>query len=45
MADKIIMMDSGQIRECGTHEELMALKGSYYELFQIQAASYREVSK
>lgn len=45
MADKIIMMDSGQICECGTHEELMALQGSYYELFQIQAASYREVSK
>ena len=45
MADKIIMMDSGKICECGTHQELMHLKGSYYELFQIQASSYREVTR
>ncbi|WP_164215651.1 peptidase domain-containing ABC transporter [Virgibacillus sp. YIM 98842] len=33
---KIIVMDNGAIRESGTHEELMARKGMYYELFNKQ---------
>jgi len=35
-ADKIIVIDSGQLKEMGTHEELMALQGIYYSLFQVQ---------
>jgi len=35
-ADKIIVMDKGEIIEQGTHEALMALKGSYFELFEKQ---------
>jgi ATP-binding cassette subfamily B protein len=35
-ADKILVMDKGEIIEQGTHEELMALKGSYFELFEKQ---------
>ncbi len=37
-ADSIIMMDQGSVVEQGTHEELMALKGRYYCLYQQQEA-------
>lgn len=35
-ADTILMMDRGVVAEQGTHEELMALKGRYYCLYQQQ---------
>lgn len=35
-ADKIIVIDHGQILEQGTHNELLNLKGYYYELYQNQ---------
>ena len=35
-ADEIAVVDDGRIRELGTHEELMALKGIYYDLYQLQ---------
>lgn len=39
-ADTIIMMDKGAVVEQGTHEDLMALKGRYYCLFQQQEGSF-----
>lgn len=38
-ANKIIVVDKGEILEMGTPEELMALKGKYYKLIQIQTMS------
>ncbi|VEP18687.1 Type I secretion system ABC transporter, HlyB family [Hyella patelloides LEGE 07179] len=38
-ADVIMMMDAGSIVEQGTHEELMAMKGRYYYLYQQQESS------
>jgi ATP-binding cassette, subfamily B, multidrug efflux pump len=35
-ADSIIVMHKGQIREAGTHQELLALGGIYYRLYQLQ---------
>ncbi len=35
-ADKIFVIDAGGILEAGNHEELMAKKGAYYELYQAQ---------
>jgi ATP-binding cassette, subfamily B, bacterial HlyB/CyaB len=35
-ADVIMMMDKGSIVETGTHDELMALKGRYFCLYQQQ---------
>ena len=38
-ANKIIVVDKGEILEMGSPEELMALKGKYYKLIQIQTMS------
>lgn len=39
-ADRIILVDRGQIKEMGSHDELMALKGKYHEMFTKQAENY-----
>jgi ATP-binding cassette, subfamily B, bacterial len=41
MADRIVVLAHGQIAEDGSHDQLMALGGSYAEMFELQAASYR----
>ena len=40
--DRIIMLEDGQIIEEGSHSDLMALKGKYFDLFEIQSAYYKE---
>lgn len=35
-SDKIIVMHKGEIREEGTHQELLSKKGLYYKLYQLQ---------
>ncbi|KAB7672670.1 ABC transporter ATP-binding protein [Bacillus sp. B1-b2] len=41
-ADKILLLDQGMVAEAGTHEELLALKGKYYQLYRAQ---YSELEK
>jgi ATP-binding cassette subfamily B protein len=41
MADRILVLQAGEIREQGTHEELVRQGGQYAELFELQAAGYR----
>ena len=40
MADKIYMMENGEIIEFGSHDELMSLNGKYAEMFNLQAEKY-----
>ena len=35
-ADRIIVMHKGQVREIGTHQQLLAQRGIYFKLYQLQ---------
>lgn len=41
MADRILVLENGAILEAGSHAQLLAQKGRYAELFELQAAGYR----
>jgi ABC-type multidrug transport system fused ATPase/permease subunit len=36
-ADRIVVMDNGQIQESGRHEELIQLQGRYFKLYSLQS--------
>ncbi len=40
MADRIVVLEKGEIIETGTHEQLMKKQGRYEEMFRLQAESY-----
>ncbi|HTL09869.1 MAG TPA: ABC transporter ATP-binding protein [Chitinophagaceae bacterium] len=41
MADRILVLEQGQLVEIGSHEELLQQNGRYASLFQLQAKGYR----
>lgn len=41
MADRILVLEKGQMFEMGSHEELLKKEGRYAELFKLQAMGYR----
>jgi ATP-binding cassette subfamily B protein len=41
MADLIVVLDGARVVEFGSHDELMARRGQYADLYGIQAAAYR----
>jgi ATP-binding cassette subfamily B protein len=41
MADLIVVLDGARLVEMGTHDQLMARRGQYADLYGIQAAAYR----
>jgi ATP-binding cassette subfamily B protein len=41
MADRIIVLQNGEVAEQGTHDALVRTGGLYAELFGMQAAGYR----
>lgn len=43
--DRIILLSGGEIREQGTHEELMKVQGDYYQMFQVQSKYYYDFSQ
>jgi ATP-binding cassette subfamily B protein/subfamily B ATP-binding cassette protein MsbA len=44
-ADLIVLMQDGAITERGTHDELMAARGTYYDMVMRQAAAQRETEE
>lgn len=40
--DRVILLKNGTITECGSHDSLMEQKGTYYDMFQLQAGYYND---
>jgi ATP-binding cassette subfamily B protein len=44
-ADRLIVLDKGEIVEVGNHDELMSAQGAYYQLYQAQARHAAEIAQ
>lgn len=45
IADRVVVMDKGEIVDIGSHDELMKKKGLYSEMFDAQAEWYKKVPR
>ena len=43
-ADKIIVLDKGEVKEIGTHDELITREGYYQKLYQLQFEKHKSVA-
>ena len=43
-ADKIIVLDKGEVKEIGTHDELITKDGYYQKLYQLQFEKHKSVA-
>ena len=43
-ADRILVMHKGKLRESGTHQELLAQRGIYWKLYQLQYKDQERVA-
>jgi ATP-binding cassette subfamily B protein len=41
MCDRIVVLENGAVHEQGSHEQLLARRGRYAHMFNLQAAHYR----
>ena len=44
-ADRICVIDGGAVVEFGSHDELMALRGRYHTMFELQASRFTELDE
>ncbi len=42
MADRIVVLEQGQVLEDGSHTDLLRLHGRYAEMYEAQASGYRD---
>jgi ATP-binding cassette subfamily B protein len=45
LADRICVLEGGRVVELGTHDELMALRGRYRTMFELQASRFQELDE
>ena len=43
--DKILVLHKGRLRESGTHQELLAARGIYFKLFELQYSARQSATK
>ena len=44
-ADMLCVIENGELKEMGTHDELMAAEGKYYDLYTLQADALKFIEE